>query len=403
MKILVLTKKFPFPLKDGESIAVTNMTSSLATQGCDLHLLSMNTVKHWVNVDEIREQYNHFSHIETVRLDNRVSVFGALKNILTKKSYHISRFVFDDYAQKLTRLLQNNKYDIVQLETLYLAPYIEVIKSIDPSIKIVMRSHNIEYEIWERIASNTSNPLKKWYLNLQTQRLKAFDISMIGKYDGLLTVTERDRKHYLQLGSRCASLTMPIGLEISNYLSADINPGYDLSFIGSLDWEPNLEGLRWFLKSIWPIVSKQYPQLKLHIAGRNTPIEIKKLNSDRIVVHGEVDDAHVFLKQYPITIVPLLSGSGMRVKIVEGMALGRVVLSTTIGAEGIDARHNDEIVLADQPAEFVKAISTLLDDHDKQIRIGKNARSFIEENFDQSKNTHQLIEFYRALIQGSEL
>ena len=150
-----------------------------------------------------------------------------------------------------------------------------------------------------------------------------------------------------------------------------------ISFIGSLDWIPNLEGLNWFIEEVWPGIIKKNSKIKLHIAGRNTPESIRALNSDNIIIEGEVDDAKAFINAHPIMIVPLLSGSGMRVKILEGMALSRVVISTSIGMEGIEATDKKEILKADTPQEFIKKIDWIADDFFEQIEIGSNARNFI--------------------------
>lgn len=393
MKILQLTKKFPFPLKDGESIAVTNLSESLYNLGCEITLLSMNTVKHYVSEDSIPESFNHYKEIHTVDLDNRVTVLGALVNLFSKNSYHVSRFFFSEYLNKLTELLKSNTYDIIQLETLYLAPYIECIRSYSKA-KIVMRSHNVEFEIWNRITSNTSFLPKKLYLRYLTEKLKRFELESLSKYDALITVTQRDLNSYINLGYAGKGMAVPIGINIDDYLPAEYSDTpSSLSFIGSLDWIPNLEGLHWFLENVWPGLIKDYPELKLHIAGRNTPESIVSLQSDNIIVEGEVDDAKEFINRHDIMIVPLLSGSGMRVKILEGMALGKVVISTSIGMEGINAKDQISIVCADTPHAFKEKLSFIVRDKAKQKEVGMNARKFIATHFDRDRNAKLLIEF----------
>ena len=150
MKILQLCKKFPYPLKDGESIAVTYLSHALHDLGCDITLLSMNTSKHFTDLNSLPREFNHYKEIQVTALDNSVNAFSAFKNLFSKDSYHVSRFVCPDFKNKLIELLQNNDFDVIQLETLYLAPYIDVIKKYSKAL-ITMRAHNIEFEIWERI------------------------------------------------------------------------------------------------------------------------------------------------------------------------------------------------------------------------------------------------------------
>ena len=150
MKILQLCKKFPYPLKDGESIAVTYQSKAFHEFGCEITLLAMNTTKHYTKIGKLPNGFNHYKEIHVTDIDNRVKVLKAFVNIFSSKSYHISRFDSKEYNDKLIALLQDNEYDVIQLETLYLTPYIDTIKQHSNAI-VSMRSHNVEFEIWERI------------------------------------------------------------------------------------------------------------------------------------------------------------------------------------------------------------------------------------------------------------
>ena len=398
MKILQLTKKFPFPLKDGESIAVTNLSKSLVAFGCEMTLLSMNTSKHFVEIDQLPDSYNHYKAIHTVYLDNRVTTIGAITNLFSSDSYHVSRFDYKEYREKLIDLLKAEQFDIIQLETLYLAPYIETIKKYSKG-KVVMRSHNAEFEIWNRIVENTSLLPKKWYLKHLTKKLRRFELERLDHYDALVTVTQRDLDKYKNIGYKGKGMYSPIGVDIKRYKTKENNlKELSLSFIGSLDWMPNLYGLDWFLKEVFPAIVNQYPSISFNIAGRNTPKLIVDLASDNILIHGEVDSAIDFINDHPIMIVPLLSGSGMRVKILEGMALGKVVVSTAIGAEGIDALHKQSILIANSSAEFLECIKWLRDSPERIYEIGKSARVFIAEHFDEGNNATKLARFYESIL-----
>lgn len=393
MRILQLTKKFPFPLKDGESIAVTNLSKSLKALGCEITLLSMNTVKHYVNTDSLPDTFDHYKRIYTVELDNRVTVFGALKNLFTSDSYHVCRFYYEEFRLKLVELLKQDSYDIIQLETLYLAPYIDLIRTFS-NAKIVMRSHNVEFEIWDRITENTTFLPKKLYIRYLAKKLRRFELDQLDKYDALVTVTQRDLNAYINHGFKGKGLALPIGIDTGEYVSNKLDfDELSISFIGSLDWLPNLEGLNWFLEEVWPEIRRTRPKLKLHIAGRNTPDSIRALANDSIVVEGEVEDAHKFINQHAITIVPLLSGSGMRVKILEGMALGRVVISTQIGMEGIDAHHKEDILVADSEDEFIQAIQWIMNNEEAAENLAIKAKAFIKTNFDREVNARKLMNF----------
>jgi len=399
MKILQLCKKFPYPLKDGESIAVTTLSQSLQELGCQVSLLAMNTHKHFFEAEECPEALNHYSNIFKVAIDNRVKPAEAFLNLFSRESYHISRFVSAAFQQKLVEVLKAHTFDLIQLETPYLAPYIPSIRKHSDAL-VAMRAHNVEHEIWQRIAENTASPPMRWYLKHLARKLRRYEVEQLQQYDILVAITQRDLDTFRKLGYRHAAAVAPIGIRSEAY-----QPDYDsfrqplsLSFIGSLDWMPNQEGLKWFLSQVWGQLNEKYPEMELHIAGRNTPAGWKhKWPENNIVVHGEVPDASCFINRHSLMVAPLLSGSGMRAKILEGMALGKVVLTTSLGLEGISARHGREVLVADRPAQFVDLIDFCCRQGPQLEGIGRQARNFVAVQYDSLAIARRLLDAYQAL------
>lgn len=398
MKILQLCKKFPYPLKDGESIAVNTLSRSLVEMNAEVTLLAMNTTKHYYAAPEYPSELNHYKEIFTVKVDNQIRLTDAFLNLFSKESYHISRFISPAFQRELLRLLRSRDYEVIQLETLYLAPYIPVIRQHSDAI-IVMRTHNVEYEIWERIAGNTRTRWKRWYLKHLTAKLKRYEREQLNQCDLLAPISPRDEKQFQALGPCATSTVIPIGLDASFY-----QPDYDsfhrplsVSFIGSLDWMPNQEGLKWFLDKVWGRVSKEFPELQLHVAGRNTPDWLLRRKQKNLVVHGEVSDARAFINQHSLMVVPLLSGSGMRAKILEGMALGKVVLSTRLGLEGIPAVHGENVFIADTPQSFLEAFRKCTAEHKQLEYFGRKARGFVVDNYNSHTIAKKLLQFYTSL------
>jgi len=382
MKILQLCRKFPYPLKDGESIAVTYLAKAYHELGAALTLLSFNTIKHFFKVEDLPTTFNHYQAIHTVYLNNHPEPIGAFLNLFSSKSYHITRFTTKDFYQKLKTILQQQSFDVIQMESVYFAPYILLIRQFSKA-KIVMRAHNVEFEIWERVATNTTFLPKKWYLTHLVKKLKNYEIDQLKNYDLLLAMTQKDLSYFNRLGYQGQSLVTPIGLELTDYKAFKLD--YEqpaISFIGSLDWVPNQEGLSWFLEEVWPSLRLEFPSLAIHIAGRNTPEWIFQKAGNGIIVHGEVPNAQAFLKKYPMTIVPLFSGSGMRVKILEGMAMARIVITTTLGIEGIPAKSEKSVLIADSKEAFIKKIRYIINNHAKSLEIMQAARTFITQHYD---------------------
>ncbi len=396
MKILQLCKKFPYPLNDGESVAVNSLSNPFQQLGCEVTLLAMNTSKHFVKIEELPESFNHYKAIHTVEVDNRVKPLDALIALITGRNYFLTRFESSEYELKLKSLLENEDFDIIQFETLqtliFLKP--EIFKNC--KAKIVLRSQNVEHEIWERVVSNTKFGFKKWYLNHLTKQLKSFEIEQFENVDALIAITERDLNLFKKLGFKGNGQVTPIGLNAAKYLpnfqSYEDNP--NLSFIGTLDWFPNIEGVNWFLKSVMPKIN----DIKLHIAGRNAPESLLNLDMNNVIVHGEVESSADFINKHSVMIVPLFSGSGMRVKILEGMALGRVILTTSLGVEGIAAEDGKHIFIANTEEEFIEKIDYIKTHKDSLKVIGENAQAFIESEFDNLAIAKKLINYYEELV-----
>ncbi len=402
MKILQLCKKFPYPLKDGESIAVNSLAKPLTELKCEITLLAMNTSKHFFPLENLPKSYNFYRDIHTVPVDNQIKIKEAFFNLFSAESYHIARFVSPEFEKKLIELLQADAYDVVQLETLYLAPYIPVIRKYSKAV-VAMRAHNVEHEIWNRISKNTRFWPKRWYLKHLTKKLKRYEADQLKNYDLLLPITRRDLKNFQNLGYKNKAVVTPIGVNAIDYDAqfGSYHQSLSLSFIGSLDWTPNQEGLLWFLDKVWDGLYKKFPQLKLHVAGRNMPAWIKDRRAPNIYFHGEVPDSSDFINKHSLMVVPLLSGSGMRAKILEGMALGKVVVTTSLGLEGIDAQNKEQVLIADSAEEFIEAFSYCYRQNGELEAMGRRAQHFVNTHYGHLEIAKEVAKTYASLMKLS--
>ena len=385
MRVLQLTKKVPFPSKDGESMAILSLASSLVSNGVSVDLLSLNTNKHKFSSDLDDLDSTLYRFINMVDINTNFHPISFLINLLSNIPYQISRFVKKDYKVKLISLLNQNKYDYILLETVYLTPYIPLIKRYS-SAKVLLRTHNMEYEIWERLYKGAnwgvSKLLYKWLAH-QMFRYESFRLHDI---DYLIAISDREllmfKAFYPSLNGMVVPITWNASKESYQKTLKSNAQNISLFFIGSLDWKPNQEGLLWFLHKVWPICQAKFPHLSFYVAGRNMPEKIKRMTLDGVFMMGEVDDAVAFVNQHDIAIVPLLSGSGMRAKIIEAMALGKVVITTSIGLEGIEAKDTYDVCLADSPEDFVNVIEFLLTHPNQMMQIGINAHYNIMNNYE---------------------
>jgi glycosyltransferase involved in cell wall biosynthesis len=397
MKILQVCSKTPYPSKDGGSIAMNIVTEGLIANGNQVTVLAINTPKHFIRDEEIDPAYRKKTDYSSVFIDTSIKPLAAFLNLFSNQSYNITRFYSRQFEEMLTALLSKENFDIVQLETLWVTPYVETIRKRSKA-KIVFRSHNVEYMIWERLASIAKSPLKAMYLKLLAGRLKKYEVGMLNKYDGIACITALDASVFRKLGCKIPIIHIPFGINLSDYKPVESGVAFPSVFhIGSMDWMPNEEAIKWFLTTIWPKIQLKYPNLNLYLAGRNMPGWLLELKMKNVIVEGEIKDSLKFINSKSIMIVPLQSGGGMRVKIIEGMALAKTIISTSIGAEGIAYENNVNLLIADTEEAFEAAITRCVTDKTFSETIGKNARTLIETTYDNLKICKRLFEFYQTL------
>ncbi len=397
LNILILSNKSPWPAHEGGPIAMNNIIEGLIDAGHRVKVLALNTNKYAVQPVDIPEDYRLKTGIELVYVDLSIKVLDAFFNLFTTKSYHVERFKSKAFEEKLISVLKNNKFNIVQIELLFMSPYIETIRQYSKA-KIILRAHNIEHLIWERLEKSETNLLKKIYLKHLARTLKLYELNILQSYDGIVPITKKDAVIFEE---HTIVPVFPVSFGINTNklkISANNNPEHALFHIGAMNWLPNEEGIKWFLDKVWPEVHRNMPDLKLYLAGRNMPKWLLNYKIKNVFVLGEVDDAKEFIESKTISIAPLLSGSGIRIKIIESMALAKAVVATSIGAEGINYTNGHDILIADTPEEFVNAIKLLYAKPDKSKEIGTNAKFLVNQHHDSKKIIDQLVQFYNRIF-----
>jgi glycosyltransferase involved in cell wall biosynthesis len=340
--------------------------------------------------------------VHTVHVEASFKRKNFLMNLLfSEKPYTATRFMSMVFESELIQLIRSTTFDVIQLEGLYLTPYIKAIRQNSGSL-IALRAHNIEHEIWERNAFEEKALLKKKYFEILAKRIRNFEFSIINLYDLLVPITNRDLEKFNSMGNKRPAHVCPAGI---NEIADTGNPKdlswesdlFSLYYLGSLDWIPNQEGLLWFVRHVFPTLRQHCPDLRLHVAGRNAPKSlIKKIDMPGIVFHGEVDDSRQFSKDHSVMIAPCFSGGGMRLKIIEAMSMGKVVVTTAIGAEGLSVKDGENIFIADDANHFCEAIEKLMNNPDICRKIGLQALIFVKENCNNLDIAASLAEFYNS-------
>jgi len=399
MKVLQLTHKPPIPSVDGGCLAMHQITTCLISAGVEVKVVSISTAKHPVIQSDVFIYYRDLTHFESVFIDTKITPLKILLSVVRRNSLQANRFVSGKLINKLETLLLQETFDVVIFESIFVGNYIETIRK-HSQASILLRVHNVEHLIWERLSKQANNPIKKLAYKYLSNSLKRFELSLFKKIDGYLPITDVDHNFFNARYPNLNSKVIPFCINLPDYPHKEhtINKNnISLFHIGSMNWQPNIEGMNWFLNNVWAEISKKHPNLKLVLAGKGNKTVFAKKYFDNIQIFDFVEDAQQFMNVHDILIVPLLSGSGMRIKIMEGLALGKPIITTTIGAEGINVTDKENILIADTPEQMIQAIDFCINNVQKIEEIGKNARKLIENQYTQEIISRALIEILKNI------
>lgn len=393
MRILQLTNKPIFPLVDGGCVAMNQLAKLLERNEFDVKNLSIETEKHPFHLDAFPADFRLKFNPEALKIDLKVSIFGALKSILKNESYNISRFKNEKFGQRLIEILRTSEVDLVICESIFLLPYLNLIRE-NSKAKIVVRAHNVEFKIWERLAANATFP-KSLYLNYLSKKLKKEEIPLLQKCDAILCISQEDEQQLKALNVNVPMTTIPVFMnESAQHVDFTSSKFHHL---GSMNWQPNVEAVNELIDHIFPKIKAEIPDAELHLGGSFFPDTIKSNPAVGIFVHGFVEDKFEFINTNGIQLIPLKSGSGVRVKILESLAIGAPIVTTEIGVEGIDVTNGKELFIAENDSDFVEKAIRLNKNADLRRQIGTNARNLMLKEYGFEKVNTTFIEFIRTI------
>lgn len=399
MKILFLTHRVPFPQNGGYPIVVCNTIRGLVNLGHDVSLVALNAKRsHHEFGDDDNELLSKINY-RFFDIDINVSVFDVAINLLSKTSFNIDRYYDAGFERLLVNELRKNHYDIIQFEGLLVSLYLNAVRK-NSNARLIYRLHNIENQVWQRLSLQKTDPFKKSYLKMHARRIKNYELQQLNKFDAIAVFTSQDKGTLLEYGLKLPIEVLPLGINLDQYKPDPSKTEFpSLFFLGSLDWLPNREGIEWFLENFKHDLTEGDLRVKFYVAGNDIPESFDDYEvMGKIFIPGEVDNALEFINSKSIMIVPLLSGGGMRVKIVEGLAMQKCIISTNLGAEGIHFEHGVNMLIANNQEEFYDAIQHCITNEEYCLEIGRNARKLVEEQHDTNIVTRRLVEFYETVL-----
>ena len=380
-KILILTNRIPYPLKDGGNLAMDTIIRGYHEMGWKVYLLSMNTTRHHVSQQILESMYQYLHAFEWVNFDNRYNFLTIAKNFFfSAQPEHADRFYNLEFKTKLKQVLADFVPDVVQVESVFLSTYLPEIREV-PGVITALRLHNIEYHIWQSLSLKIKNRIKRYYFKDLAQRIRHFEHSNWKKYDLLLPITHKDAATVTKMKLPNEMVIAPFGIDVSKIEHNHTIEKWSAYHLGAMDWIPNREGIQWFIEKVWPRVHKALPKLEFFFAGRHMPDYMMAYNGNGVHCMDEVADANEFIADKKILIVPLWSGSGIRIKILEAMAAGKIVITTVNGIKGISAMHNVHYLVANRPEDFLRNIKWCLENKEEAEKIAENGRKLVIEKY----------------------
>lgn len=395
MKILFLSPTVPFPLTDGGRIRVYNLLKQLA-QKSEVTLLALKTQP--TDADGVKELQQLGIQVHLV--PNAPSLppvsFATLaKAFLKRQPITVARYDLPAYRQKFRALIADQTFDLVHYEMFHVAQFYT-----ETDLPSVLSQQNVDSAIWRRLCVETANPFYKFAYWTQQLAFQRYERVLSPKFNAVTCTSDIDAAVFEQHCPEDTIEIIPNGVDITHYRpDFTTEAAAHLIYIGSMDWYPNADAVAFFADEVLPRIQENVPDVAFSIVGGNPSPRVQKLaDREGIVVTGRVPEIKPYFAEATVFVVPLRIGSGTRLKILEALAMGKAIVSTTVGAEGLDLRDGEEIFIADEPIAFANAVTRLLTDAELRRKIGENGRARVEQDYDWRRIGEKLHTLYTKIL-----
>ena len=383
MRILWLKTELLHPVDKGGRIRTYNMLRELKRDH-EITYLALDDGAAGANEKKLATEYCH----ELICVPHRTapkfsSAFyrELVVNLASPLPYFMKKYESKGMRREIERLLKEQTFDVMVCD--FLQPSVNVPPNLD--VATVLFQHNVEAMIWKRHYEIQKNPVKRAFLYDQWRKTWRYERSACRKFDLVVAVSAADEKQMREEYGLKRAAAVPTGVDIDYFSpSGAIAPeNHNIVFTGSMDWLPNEDAMQYFIRELLPLVRKEIPDVTLTVVGRNPYASLVELSkSDKsIVVTGRVDDVRPYIEKAAVYVVPIRIGGGTRLKIYEAMSMGKPVVSTTVGAEGLPVTNNEELVLADSASDFAAALIRVFRDREWAAALGERAAKLVRKKF----------------------
>jgi glycosyltransferase involved in cell wall biosynthesis len=395
MNLLHILPRLPAPPNDGGAVYVYHMLKGLAALGHKLIIASFISNKHEQDADATSKFATLYATDGQFR---PYDIQSVIRSTITRKpiaiQHRMNRVIMRSLLHQITETP-----DVILLEALHTAFFMEDIRDRFPGVPVVLRQVNVEYMLLERNGKLSRNPFKRWFFLDQARLMKRFELDAMQKADYVTAISESDVAVYRQDLPNLEVFVNTAGAHLPESSNIPRNPNMMLA-ISNWRWQPNFDGLSWFLDAVWPGLQLNHPDLHFHIAGEGLSDSFKKAHgSPNIHFLGFVDDLTELRSNAAVFVAPLLSGSGMKLKILEGLAAGLPTVTTQYGAEGIDIIPQKHYLHADTAIETINAVGSILENPELRNQLSENGRKLIQEEYSWGQKANELAKFLESVYQ----
>ena len=386
MHVLYFSPRICWPIISGAHLRDFYFARQLARNAQLTYIGLVNDDGGEAQASLLREQLGNDAQVLALRREAGYRPANIVRGLIGPTPLNVLNFTSARVIAEVDRLLREQTFDTIQIESMHLIAYARRIRQIAPQARVILDWHNIESEILARYAENDSNPLRAWYAQRTSTLSRKVEDELLRLCHAHTVCSEREREVLLQRvpGARIEVVGNGVDCEFFAANPAPSGARRDVLFMGRMDYHANIDAALFFVKNIWPLIHARRPELRLVIVGAQPTKPILALREQGITVTGTVDDVRPFYQSALTSVVPLRVGGGTRLKVLEAMAAGTPVVSTTLGAEGLAVRPGKDIVIADTPEAMADAVVGLQDESPQWQQLAANARRLVQIRYDWS-------------------
>jgi glycosyltransferase involved in cell wall biosynthesis len=385
------------PAVDGGCLAMLQTIEVLENIGYTVDVFCISTPKHPFQTDQIPKGFIERTNLKHVFIDTNINFVSLIKNISSKVPYNVERFYSDEACKLIQSIITTAQYDLIIFESIYMCEYVDMVRK-STSAQLVLRTHNIEFLLWESRAKEEKNPIKRLYSKLLTNKLKSYEENCFAAIPNIVSISDTDATVIKTLQARANVFNLPYLIQSSEVSEQKASATF--YHLGAMDWQPNIDCINFILFELLPeLIEKNLP-FEFHFGGKNINPQYVNYSTEHIVFYPEVSNAEAFISMHDVLLAPIFSGGGLRIKMIEALKQGKVIITTPLGASGIPVEFEGEtcILLANTKHDFIQQIQKCIDDVEYRKKISVNALKMVRHEFGFDEKTKSLQQFIKKLV-----